>query len=259
MSKPPKLLRAAVLIQVVSLLVCAYAKENAGDPDWLEPVPLQVPGPDYVGHPDFSESEFPWLPLGLAGLGLTITACLCALGYRNGRSRTTEARAILNRAQQVAALESGTSARQTSLPGSRVNSSDQRREYGTERSSQVGRSDVAINFRPSAPPSAQLIATPSRNGDKLISFKMHSDKAAEPCGICLEPFGIADVTAGQCLHVFHTACLKTWLAKERSHELCPLCRNLFQGAAQDIDEFMELLKRVELEKPARKLVQAVDS
>lgn len=58
----------------------------------------------------------------------------------------------------------------------------------------------------------------------LPSFKMDDHRADETCGICLDEFGESDVTAGECSHIFHTSCLSSWLAKEISHRLCPLCR-----------------------------------
>ncbi len=80
-------------------------------------------------------------------------------------------------------------------------------------------------FPLNAPPLAKF--DDSNVEQHLISFKMKAGKASEPCGICLEPFGLVDVTAGQCSHVFHTAYMQVWLVKDGSQQLCPLCQNLF--------------------------------
>ena len=92
---------------------------------------------------------------------------------------------------------------------------------------------VSPEFRPSAPALPADFEN-SYEEQHLISFKMEAEKAHEPCATCLEPFGVVDVSAGQCLHVFHTACLKAWLAKEGSQKLCPLCRNPFHGTFEHI-------------------------
>ncbi len=95
---------------------------------------------------------------------------------------------------------------------------------------------VYPEFRPSAPPPSVDIAAEQH----FISFKMKAEKSSESCGICLEPFGVIDVTAGQCLHVFHTVCMKAWLAKEGSQQLCPLCRNPFHCTAEHIETFLSV-------------------
>ena len=90
-----------------------------------------------------------------------------------------------------------------------------------------------LHFRPSEPaPPAHC--ENSHEEPHLLSFKMKAEIANEPCGICLEPYSVVDVTAGQCSHIFHTACLKAWLAKEPSRKQCPLCRNVFRGTIEEL-------------------------
>ena len=49
---------------------------------------------------------------------------------------------------------------------------------------------------------------------------MNAEKADDPCGVSMEPYGAADITAGHCLHMFHAAYLEAWQAKEDSQKLC---------------------------------------
>lgn len=67
---------------------------------------------------------------------------------------------------------------------------------------------------------------PTINADELTRFKARPEQAENPCGICLDPFDDLDLTAGQCLHTFHTACVGAWLAKDAAHS-CPVCRAPF--------------------------------
>lgn len=71
---------------------------------------------------------------------------------------------------------------------------------------------------------------PTAMEDQLPRFHVEGTHAQETCGICLEQFGDAVVTAGDCLHKFHYVCIVSWLARNKS---CPTCRKQFLlGAAE---------------------------
>jgi len=59
-------------------------------------------------------------------------------------------------------------------------------------------------------------------GDR-ISFRSIQMSNSEPCSICLEPFKetVDLVRILSCGHVFHSACIDSWLT---AHSRCPLCR-----------------------------------
>ncbi len=178
-----------------------------------------------IPEPEAPSLASPWMAFVVGFVVIAVIVCLCAVKFIRSRNRSRKARAIIDRLQQDATLERDESAQPARLPSSELNSWSHRREYGTAVSSQVANSNVANCFQPSAPPLVEVVTASSRERVHLVSFKMHKEKASEVCEICLEPFGTADVASVRCLHVFHTACLKTWLAKEESQGLCPLCYN----------------------------------
>ena len=56
----------------------------------------------------------------------------------------------------------------------------------------------------------------------------------EQCSICLSNNNIPCVRLHQCTHVFHTACLESWINRyqfedlsKKNHALCPICRTRF--------------------------------
>ena len=63
----------------------------------------------------------------------------------------------------------------------------------------------------------------SANLEDLNSFIVENEKKDESCPVCLEPIGNQPVSTGQCLHLCHTSCMKSWLAKDRTVS-CPVCR-----------------------------------
>lgn len=79
---------------------------------------------------------------------------------------------------------------------------------------------------PHARPWVPAPAPPSFDADELARFKAAPALADTPCGICLDSFDDLDITAGQCLHTFHTACVGAWLAKDPALS-CPVCRAAF--------------------------------
>ncbi len=66
----------------------------------------------------------------------------------------------------------------------------------------------------------------------LLSFRLQPPFTEQTCSICIDSFGTSSVTVGECLHIFHTTCLTSWLARESSIQLCPLCRNRFRARAE---------------------------
>ncbi len=74
--------------------------------------------------------------------------------------------------------------------------------------------------------------TQERDGEEhspaLSSFRLQGTVAEETCAICMDPFGTSSVTVGTCMHIFHTTCLTSWLARESSLQLCPVCRARFR-------------------------------
>lgn len=79
------------------------------------------------------------------------------------------------------------------------------------------------------PPRVEVNRGPGANGNvddvinNLASFKASEKHRALPCAVCLEDLGSKGVSSGQCLHLIHTECLQTWLAKDR-RKACPVCR-----------------------------------
>lgn len=66
----------------------------------------------------------------------------------------------------------------------------------------------------------------------FLSFIMMTTTTTEECPICLTVL-LDDSTKvkTQCHHVFHNACLKTWL---QTNTTCPLCRLTCRHLIQDI-------------------------
>lgn len=79
-----------------------------------------------------------------------------------------------------------------------------------------------------APPDAS--ATPRFDPEDLVSFEATGDDKSTACAICLEPLEQEPVSAGQCLHLMHTSCLKDWLVKDPK-VACPVCRVSFTDSA----------------------------
>lgn len=69
--------------------------------------------------------------------------------------------------------------------------------------------------------------------ENLNSFQATKDDAQNPCPICLVPLEEESVSSGQCLHLMHTSCLKSWLAKD-VHSACPICRVTFSDPVDDV-------------------------
>lgn len=83
------------------------------------------------------------------------------------------------------------------------------------------------------PAEAQTI--PRFNPEDLISFDVTGEDKKNPCPICLGLLEEEPVSTGQCLHLMHTSCLKSWLAKD-VRTACPVCRvSYVDNAAIDID------------------------
>lgn len=64
---------------------------------------------------------------------------------------------------------------------------------------------------------------PRFNPDDLLSFEATGEDRKNPCPICLGLLDEEPVSTGQCLHLMHTSCLKSWLAKDVK-SACPVCR-----------------------------------
>ncbi len=236
--------RKVVLLQVGCLLVFAFARSFQAYPEWPQPNSY-VDGPVqryFVFFPpnkrQRSKPSSPWaiiILLAFMAFGcFPCFFCVCnTMWPRRRRSRTVRDR---RREEQALSLERG------ALPHRRSSAGFDTLAHASIRS-ETGSSARVVSldsahpeFRPSAPaPPADF--NNSYEEPHLVSFKMKEESAKEPCGICLEPYGVVDVTAGQCSHVFHTACLKAWLAKEVSQKLCPLCRSPFHNTAQHSKPF----------------------
>jgi Ring finger domain len=59
---------------------------------------------------------------------------------------------------------------------------------------------------------------------EIASFTVHESKAGEQCPVCLGLLADEFVSVCPCSHMFHSSCLRSWLAKE---ETCPICRVAF--------------------------------
>lgn len=66
------------------------------------------------------------------------------------------------------------------------------------------------------------------DANRLKSFEVGKSNLA--CGICLEELQSEGVSAGECVHVMHTRCLKGWLVKDKERG-CPVCREVVEGSA----------------------------
>lgn len=64
------------------------------------------------------------------------------------------------------------------------------------------------------------------DADNLLGFPAREADKKKPCAICLGLLEEEDVSCGQCLHLMHTSCLKTWLRKDVL-SACPVCREPF--------------------------------
>lgn len=56
---------------------------------------------------------------------------------------------------------------------------------------------------------------------QLFQSFLHSDTEDNVCAICLNLFEAEKAIRLQCAHVFHSECLRKWLAV---NETCPFCR-----------------------------------
>jgi Ring finger domain len=59
---------------------------------------------------------------------------------------------------------------------------------------------------------------------EIASFIVHESKAGEQCPVCLGLLAEEFVSVCPCSHMFHSSCLRSWLAKK---ETCPICRVAF--------------------------------
>lgn len=84
-------------------------------------------------------------------------------------------------------------------------------------------------------PRDQPVAAPRFNPDDLISFEVTGEDMKNPCPICLCLLEEEPVSAGQCLHLMHTSCLKSWLAKD-TKSACPVCRVPFYDPVESDEE-----------------------
>ena len=72
---------------------------------------------------------------------------------------------------------------------------------------------------------------PNFSLDDLGSFCVNAKFQDEACPICLEPLQEELVSAGNCLHLAHTSCLKRWLARDTLCA-CPVCRVEITGTSR---------------------------
>ncbi len=72
-------------------------------------------------------------------------------------------------------------------------------------------------------------STSRQRRDAYKSFIVARELEEELCCICLEPFGLKDVAKGDCRHMFHTACIAEWMAKDDEARSCPVCRLPFMS------------------------------
>ncbi len=238
--------RTMPLLQVACLLIPAFARSLQAYLLWQREPNSRIARPfqRYTSFPSsFTPSE-PYNPLKNPGHPetrsfpvsdvvffctlFTVVPCLvCGCSYIKWRRRYRR-QILRNRGREPSASSLARAAlpyRRSSVGFNNVAHSSIRSETGSSPHV-LNLDSTHTEFHPSAPPSpADFEAL--HEEQHLTSFKMKAEKANDPCGICLEPFSLVDVTAGQCLHVFHTACLRAWLAKESSQKLCPLCRNPF--------------------------------
>lgn len=76
---------------------------------------------------------------------------------------------------------------------------------------------------------------PRYDPNNLPSFQVPKDQEDNPCPICLAPLKDEPVSSGQCLHMMHTSCLKSWLAKDVK-SACPVCRESFLAGDDEADD-----------------------
>lgn len=82
-------------------------------------------------------------------------------------------------------------------------------------------------------------STPRFNPEDLVSFEVSDKDKENPCPICLGALEEEPVSTGQCLHLMHSSCLKSWLAKDPK-SACPVCRvSYVQNAANQLDAALE--------------------
>lgn len=70
--------------------------------------------------------------------------------------------------------------------------------------------------------------------ENLPSFPAFGDMRNLTCAICLELLITENVSSGQCLHFFHSTCLKNWLVKDKKRA-CPICRVHFLGTNYQVN------------------------
>ncbi len=228
------------LFHVAYLLISAFKRSSHASPEWIPESNSHI-GREY-DPPSYLQAHITssLVVVGIA-VACTFIACFPWI-FRLCKARLHWRRQ--SRALQAVGRESETSTREgVALPHCRsaieldgvLNSSIRSQ---TESNARILSSNSMIpEFQPSAPP-LRVESENDPDEQHLISFKMKAEKTSEQCGICLEPYGVVDVTAGQCLHVFHTACLRGWLAREDSQKLCPLCRNSFHCTIEHIEAFV---------------------
>ncbi|CDF36078.1 unnamed protein product [Chondrus crispus] len=82
-------------------------------------------------------------------------------------------------------------------------------------------------------------STPRFNPEDLVSMEVSDRDKGNPCPICLGALEEEPVSTGQCLHLMHSSCLKSWLAKD-TKSACPVCRvSYVQNAANQLDAALE--------------------
>ena len=65
---------------------------------------------------------------------------------------------------------------------------------------------------------------PKTGAEELFATTRHASGSPEQCAVCLGEVGDGDeVGELRCSHVFHQACLRSWV-QSSMHLTCPLCR-----------------------------------
>lgn len=67
--------------------------------------------------------------------------------------------------------------------------------------------------------------------ERLLLSDGERREISDTCAICINLYQAGEKVVWssnpQCKHVFHAACIEQWLLKERSHCMCPCCRQPF--------------------------------
>ncbi|PXF47089.1 hypothetical protein BWQ96_03166 [Gracilariopsis chorda] len=176
------------------------------------------PSSSHSGSQGFDFTVFLFVIFGLVILGLSamfLLACsirLATRGNTEALSGTSDANRTQNTVADVSDIEMAVVPSRAALLNGTAVEISRRTDTNVRRTSHGNRSiNEVVN--------------------SLASFRAAEKDRALPCTVCLEDLGSRGVSSGQCLHVIHTDCLQTWLAKDKKNA-CPVCRVPIEEGAE---------------------------